>query len=81
MNSDLSLAPNSPSIHPPGQLANLGPIPQAFHHVFLDQPLAFVAALSALLATWTAAAEREATVSRKAPIEQMTAGVMSSDPQ
>jgi len=27
-------------------------IPQARHHVMLDQPLAFVAALRALLADW-----------------------------
>ena len=29
-------------------------IPEAEHHVMIDQPLAFVAALRALLATWPA---------------------------
>ena len=27
-------------------------IPQAYHHLILDQPLAFIAALRALLADW-----------------------------
>jgi pimeloyl-ACP methyl ester carboxylesterase len=30
-------------------------IPEAEHHVMIDQPLAFVAALRALLAAWPAA--------------------------
>jgi pimeloyl-ACP methyl ester carboxylesterase len=30
-------------------------IPEADHHVMIDQPLAFVAALRALLAAWPAA--------------------------
>jgi hypothetical protein len=29
-------------------------IPEAYHHLFLDQPLAFVAALRMLLADWHA---------------------------
>ena len=32
-------------------------IPEAEHHVMIDQPLAFVAALRTLLATWPAAKE------------------------
>jgi len=27
-------------------------IPQAYHHLILDQPLAFIAALRAILADW-----------------------------
>ena len=36
------LAPGSPYVE----------IPEAEHHVMIDQPLAFVAGLSALLAAW-----------------------------
>ena len=32
--------------------APIVPIPQAHHHLILDQPLAFVAALRAILADW-----------------------------
>ena len=39
------IAPGSPYVE----------IPEAEHHVMIDQPLAFVAALSALLAAWPAA--------------------------
>jgi pimeloyl-ACP methyl ester carboxylesterase len=35
-----------------GHAAPVIEIPQARHHVMLDQPLAFVAALRALLADW-----------------------------
>lgn len=35
-----------------GRTAPFVEIPQAHHHVFLDQPLAFVAALRAILADW-----------------------------
>jgi pimeloyl-ACP methyl ester carboxylesterase len=35
-----------------GRAAPVIEIPQARHHVLLDQPLAFVAALRALLADW-----------------------------
>jgi pimeloyl-ACP methyl ester carboxylesterase len=39
------IAPGSPYVE----------IPEAEHHVMIDQPLAFVAALRALLAAWPAA--------------------------
>jgi pimeloyl-ACP methyl ester carboxylesterase len=39
------IAPGSPCVE----------IPEAEHHVMIDQPLAFVAALRALLAAWPAA--------------------------
>jgi pimeloyl-ACP methyl ester carboxylesterase len=39
------IAPGSPYVE----------IPEAEHHVMIDQPLAFVAALSALLAAWPVA--------------------------
>jgi len=35
-----------------GRAAPVIEIPQARHHVMLDQPLAFVAAIRALLADW-----------------------------
>jgi pimeloyl-ACP methyl ester carboxylesterase len=35
-----------------GRVAPVIPIPEAHHHLMLDQPLAFVAALRALLADW-----------------------------
>jgi pimeloyl-ACP methyl ester carboxylesterase len=35
-----------------GRVAPVVPIPEAHHHVTLDQPLAFVAALRTLLADW-----------------------------
>jgi len=38
-------------------------LPEAQHHVFLDQPLAFVAALRMLLAEW-----RHSRPDRQAPI-------------
>jgi pimeloyl-ACP methyl ester carboxylesterase len=41
--------------------APLVEIPQAHHHLILDQPLAFIAALRALLADW------EHSVPRRAP--------------
>jgi pimeloyl-ACP methyl ester carboxylesterase len=42
------IAPNSPYVE----------IPEAEHHVMIDQPLAFVAALRALLAAWPVAKAR-----------------------
>ena len=41
------------SLLPPGSPSIV--IPEAEHHVMIDQPLAFVSALRALLATWPAA--------------------------
>ena len=44
-----------------GPLAPIIEIPDAQHHLMLDQPLAFVAALRALLASWTSADSRSET--------------------
>jgi pimeloyl-ACP methyl ester carboxylesterase len=45
-----------------GRQAPVVEIPQARHHVMLDQPIAFISALRALLADW-----EHSSPSRKAP--------------
>ena len=46
------------------RVAPLIEIPQAHHHLILDQPLAFIAALRAILADWEHSDPRQATVPR-----------------
>jgi hypothetical protein len=54
-----------------GRAAPVVEIPQAKHHVMLDQPIAFVSALRALLADWdhsVATRQIEATVAPAGPL-------------
>lgn len=54
-----------------GRSAPFVEIPQAYHHLLLDQPLAFVAALRAVMADW------EHTVPRRAPAGLANGGAAS----
>jgi pimeloyl-ACP methyl ester carboxylesterase len=50
-----------------GRYAPIVEIPEAYHHVLLDQPLAFIAALRAVLADWEHSVPRRPPIGRRTP--------------
>jgi pimeloyl-ACP methyl ester carboxylesterase len=50
-----------------GRNAPIVEIPEAYHHLLLDQPLAFIAALRAVLADWEHSVPRRPPVGRQSP--------------
>jgi pimeloyl-ACP methyl ester carboxylesterase len=50
-----------------GRNAPIVEIPEAYHHVLLDQPLAFIAALRAVLADWEHSVPRRPPIGRRDP--------------